>query len=88
MPTPFEIDQQVTLEREQISLGIKRLHDNTRKLEAKSYASASIYGITSVDALLPIVVEKIDETFCRIEQRKNGVAFAEINGKKLNQLLA
>ena len=62
MPTPAQIDEQVKLERDQIAQGLKRLHSNTRKLEEKSYASASVYGITSIDALLPLVVERIELT--------------------------
>ena len=54
MATPAEIDAQVTLEREQIRQGLKRLHKNTRDLENKSYASASVYGVASIDILLPV----------------------------------
>ena len=52
MPTPAQIDEQVQLERDQIAQGLKRLRDNTRQLEAKSYASATVYGISSIDTLL------------------------------------
>ena len=62
MATPAEIEAQVTLEREQIAQGLKRLRKNTRDLEEKSYASASIYGIASIDQLLPVVVRRIEET--------------------------
>ena len=62
MATPHQIAQQVQLERDQISLGIKRLHKNTKDLEDKSYASATLYGITSIDTLLPIVVNRIEQT--------------------------
>jgi len=62
MPTPAEIDEQVQLERDQIAQGLKRLHKNTQDLEEKSYASASVYGIASIDMLLPIVVRRIEET--------------------------
>ena len=79
MPTPYEIDQQVQLEREQIAKGIKRLNDTTRKLEDKAYASATIYGVASIDELLPIVRDSIDETKKNLKSRKNGVAFKEIN---------
>lgn len=53
------IEEQVTLERSQVSQGLKRLNDNTFKLEDQSYASASVYGIASIDALLPLLVNKI-----------------------------
>ena len=62
MATPKQIDQQIRLERDQIAQGLKRLKANTRKLEDKSYASATIYGVTSIDTLLPIVVERINST--------------------------
>ena len=62
MPTPSQIDEQIQLERDQIAQGIKRLRDNTCKLEDKSYASATVYGVASIDSLLPIVVNRINET--------------------------
>ncbi len=78
MPTPFEIDEQIKLERAQIAQGLKRLRDNTSKLEEKSYASATVYGITSIDALLPLVVERIKDTNNRIKEGKTGKSFKEI----------
>ena len=33
MPTPAQIDEQIKLERDQIAQGLKRLRDNTVKLE-------------------------------------------------------
>ena len=56
MPTPAQIDEQIKLERDQIAQGLKRLHKNTKQLEEKSYGSATIYGITSIDELLPSLV--------------------------------
>ncbi len=79
MATPQQIDEQVKLERLQISQGIKQLHKNTKQLEQKAYASATIYGITSIDTLLPLVVEQIKETNNRIKEGKNGKSFKEIN---------
>ena len=78
MATPAQIDEQIALERDQIAQGLKRLHKNTRDLENKSYASATVYGIASIDSLLPLVVRRIEETSSRIRARKNGVAFKEI----------
>ena len=78
MPTPAQIDEQIALEREQIKQGLKELRDNTYKLEEKSYASASVYGVVSIDQLLPLVVARIQETHLRIRQGSAGVAFAEI----------
>ena len=62
MPTPAQIDEQIQLERDQIAQGLKRLKDNTKNLEEKSYASATVYGISSIDALLPVVVARIEKT--------------------------
>ena len=73
-----QIDEQTTLEREAIRLGLERLHKNTYNVESKDYASASIYGAASINTLIPLVVERIESTTDRIHERKNGVAFKEI----------
>ena len=62
MPTPAQIDEQVKLERAQIAQGLKRLRSSTTNLEGKSYASATVYGIHSIDTLLPVVVSRIETT--------------------------
>ena len=67
------------LEREQIRQGLKQLHDNQRKLEDKEYASASVYGVASIEQLLPLVVGRIQKTaFERIKKGHTGRCFAEI----------
>ena len=79
MPTPAEIDEQIQLERDAISQGLKRLHKNTYDLESKSYASATVYGAASIDTLLPLVVARIENTVeYAIKRGKTGVAFKEI----------
>ena len=78
MATPQQIAEQVALERDQIRLGLKRLRKNTKDLEQKEYASASVYGIASIDALLPLVVVRIRETNNRIKEGKTGRSFKEI----------
>ena len=78
MATPAEINQQVELEREQIRQGLKLLRENTEKLEQKNYASASVYGVVSIDGVLPLVVARIQDTSDRIRERKTGRAFKEI----------
>ena len=78
MPTPAQIDEQLTHERDAIAQGLKRLRDNTRNLEDKEYASASVYGVTTIDALLPLVVERIKETNLRIHKGHTGQSFKEI----------
>ena len=79
-PIPQDlINEQVELERSQVSQGLKRLNDNTFKLENKDYASATVYGIASIDTLLPRLVERITITNSRIHERQNGRAFKEIH---------
>ena len=78
-PTPQQIDEQVELERTAIKQGLKRLQDQTIKLENQNYGSATIYGISSIHSLLPRLVSKIKETNSRIHERKNGVAFKDIH---------
>ena len=78
MATPAQIDEQVELERDQIRQGLKRLRDNTRKLEEREYSSAAIYGVASIDTLLPLVVRQIEDTNNRIHEGKTGRAFKEI----------
>ena len=78
MATPDEIAEQVKLEREAISQGLKKLHKNTQDLESKEYASASVYGVASVETLLPLVVERIEATTTRLTKGEAGKAFSEI----------
>ena len=85
MPTPAQIDEQVQLERDQIRQGLKRLRDNTDALQQKSYASASVYGIASIDMLLPVLVKRLESTNNRIHEGKTGVAFKEI-AQYINEL--
>ena len=75
MATPKQIDEQIQLERDQITQGLKRLRTNTRKLEDKSYASATIYGISSIDTLLPILVDYIEKTTHDRLKRGTGYQF-------------
>ena len=77
--TPSQIDEQYKLEREAISQGLKRLQDQTIKLENQTYASATIYGISSIDTLLPRLVGRINKTRIKIHKGKYGVAFKEIH---------
>jgi DNA-directed RNA polymerase len=78
LPTPAEIKEQVDLEREQIRQGLKQLRDNTANLEAKEYASASVYGVASIEQLIPLVVARIQATNNRIKEGKTGANFKEI----------
>jgi len=62
LTTQAEIDAQIAFEREAIAHGLHKLHKNIRDLEDKSYASASVYGVASIDALLPTLVQYIEDT--------------------------
>ena len=78
MATPAEISQQVELEREQIRQGLKQLRDNTTKLEDKDYASASVYGVVTIEQLIPLVAARIHETAARAKRGFVGQHFKEI----------
>jgi DNA-directed RNA polymerase len=78
LPTPAEIKEQVDLEREQIRQGLKQLRDNTANLEGKEYASASVYGVASIEQLIPLVVARIQATNIRIRKGHSGTHFKEI----------
>ena len=78
MATPSQIDEQVKLEREQIRKGIDILRDNTQNLESKSYSSATIYGVTSIRDLLPLVIEQIETRKDMLKRGHNGVAFKDV----------
>tara|TARA_Y100001937_G_scaffold81599_1_gene110334 strand:- start:557 stop:2896 length:2340 start_codon:yes stop_codon:yes gene_type:complete len=78
MPTPAQIDEQIQLERDAIAQGLKKLHKNTRDLEGKEYASATVYGAASIDTLLPLVVARIEATTDRLRKGQAGAAFKEI----------
>ncbi len=75
MPTPAQIEEQVQLEREAIAQGLKRLRDNTSKLEEKSYASATVYGVASIDALMEPLVKRIEDTTNDRLKRRTGYQF-------------
>ena len=75
MPTPAQIEEQVQLEREAIAQGLKRLRDNTSKLEEKSYASATVYGVASIDALMEPLVKRIEDTTNDRLKRRTGHQF-------------
>ena len=79
MAFTHEIDEQIQLERDAIAQGLANLRKNTDRLERSAYASATVYGIATIDTLLPLVVEEIEKTVDRIHTRQNGVAFKEIS---------
>lgn len=72
------IDKQIEQERLQIHLGEKNLEKSTLKAESKAYASSTIYGISSIQELIPHVTEEIEGIHKRMMGGKNGVMFAEV----------
>ena len=79
MATPAQIEAQVKFEREAIRHGLERLRKNTKDLEEKTYASATVYGCSSISSLLPVVTRRIEETNKRIREGCIGRAFKEIH---------
>ena len=62
MVTHTNLHRQFLLEQEAISCGRQRLHDSMQKLEEKSYASASVYGVSSIREALPYLITKVEDT--------------------------
>jgi len=79
MPKPHEIDEQVELEREAVRCGVQKLRDNTRRLEEKSYASASIYGTSSINCLMEPLVNHITESLEKRTSKTRGYQFQIMN---------
>ena len=79
MATPAQIEAQVKFEREAIRNGLERLRKNTKDLEEKTYASATVYGCSSISSLLPVVTRRIEDTNSRIRKGCIGRAFKEIH---------
>ena len=77
-PTEAQIEEQLEWERHAKAQGLSRLHQQTCKLEKQEYASASVYGIASIDCILPRVVAEIERTTNRIHKGQAGVAFKEV----------
>ena len=48
MVSPALTEQEIELEKRAIHIGEERLLNDTRKLEERSYASASVYGNASI----------------------------------------
>ena len=78
MLTRSNLADQVQLERDQIRLGKEKLYGNTQKLEEQSYASASIYGSTTLQVLIPKLSKRIEDTSNRLHEGKVGVKFKDL----------
>ena len=60
MLTEKQIEDQQSFERKQIQGGLHKLRSNTTKLEEKTYASATVYGSSCVNGILPDLIAFID----------------------------
>ena len=78
MVTHTNLHRQFLLEQEAISCGRQRLHDSMQKLEEKSYASASVYGVSSIREALPYLIKTIEDTFHRLGNGQAGKFYREI----------
>ena len=78
MLTKSNLADQVQLERDQIRLGKEKLYGNTQKLEEQNYASASIYGATTLQVLIPKLSKRIEDTSNRLHEGKVGVKFKDL----------
>ena len=79
MISPEQIQDQLELEEKAKAWGLKRLRDNTLRLEDQVYASATVYGNSSIEAALPNVTDRINQTYNRIKEGKIGKDFAYIH---------
>ena len=73
------IDKQIEQERLQIHLGEQALKQNTMKAENRAYASSSVYGVASIQELIPAVEASLANIGTRFRKGQAGVAFKEIN---------
>ena len=72
MPTPAQLNEQYELERRQIKGGLDKLSKDTRTLEHKDYASATVYGRCSIDQLLPTIIEAIETKYQKAQLTSTG----------------
>jgi DNA-directed RNA polymerase len=79
MVTHTNLHRQFLLEQEAISCGKQRLHDSLEKLEGKSYASASVYGVSSIREALPYLIKTVEDTFYRLSKGQAGKFYKEIS---------
>ena len=79
MVTHTNLHRQFLLEQEAISCGRQRLHDSIQKLEEKSYASASVYGVSSIREALPYLIKTVEDTFHRLGNGQAGKFYREIS---------
>ena len=81
MLTEQQIENQQEFERKCISGGLEKLKSDTKKLEDKTYASATVYGSACVNSILPDLIAYIDNE--KIKRTKHGAHLSVIVHKHL-----
>ena len=79
MLTEKQIEEQQEFERKQISGGLHKLMTNTKKLEDKTYASATVYGSACISSILPDLIAYIDKKKEKYTKQGNDVSRAIIH---------
>ena len=90
MLTSRVIEEQEAFERKQISAGLERLRLTTQKLEDQTYASATIYGSSSISAILPSFIDAINKKkeYSRKYAGKNHAILSKYIFPESSELLA
>ena len=76
MPTPLEVERQIAFERKQVRGGVEKLRKDTKKLEDKTYASATVYGTVAISEILLELIEHIDKKKIKYTKQGCGKDFA------------
>ena len=76
MPTPLEVERQIAFERKQVRGGVEKLRKDTKKLEDKTYASATVYGTVAISEILLELIEHIDKKKIKYSKQGCGKDFA------------
>ena len=61
MPTPIEVERQIDFERKQIRGGLEKLRKDTKNLEEKTYASATVYGSVAISEIMIDLIDFINK---------------------------
>ena len=72
MPTPIEVERQIDFERKQIRGGLEKLRKDTKNLEEKTYASATVYGSVAISEIMIDLIKHIDQKKEYKRQTKRG----------------
>ena len=76
MLTPTEVERQIEFERKQIRGGLEKLRKDTKGLEEKTYASATVYGSVIISTIVLNFIKHIDE-----KKKKYKLGAAGVNVK-------